>query len=175
MTCAARSVAALALWSCIAAWPGLARSQAAGAPPPPMPPPESAQPSAVAQPGASKQPPPACDRCGTVESIRQSTSREQWTALGSMPSRVGQSSDISPSAVTAFKIGPGLSNQGQVTIGAAGGAVYQSRPSERNATRWEIAVRMDDGSTRSVIQNYEPLLQVGDRVRVFGTQIELIQ
>jgi hypothetical protein len=34
---------------------------------------------------------------------------------------------------------------------------------------------MDDGSARSVIQNYEPLLQVGDRVRVFGSQLELIQ
>ena len=34
---------------------------------------------------------------------------------------------------------------------------------------------MDEGGGRSVIQNYEPLLQVGDRVRVFGTQLELIQ
>jgi outer membrane lipoprotein SlyB len=140
-----------------------------------MPPPESAQPTAGAQPAASKQPPPACDRCGTVESIGQTTTREQWTALGSVPSRAGGSSDISPSAVTTFKIGPGFSNQGQVMIGAAGGAAYHTRPSERNATRWEIAVRMDDGSARSVIQNYEPLLQVGDRVRVFGTQLELIQ
>ena len=34
---------------------------------------------------------------------------------------------------------------------------------------------MDDGSARQVTQNYEPLLQVGDRVRVFGTQVELVQ
>ena len=174
MTRSARSVALVALWSCIA-WLEPANAQGVGPPPPPMPPPESAQPSAVAQPGASKQPPPACDRCGTIESIRQATTREQWTALGSTPSRVDQSSDISPSTVTTFKIGPGFSNQGQVMIGAAGGAQYQTRPSERNTTRWEIVVRMDDGSARSVIQNYEPLLQVGDRVRVFGSQLELIQ
>jgi len=82
---------------------------------------------------------------------------------------------LNPSAVTQYKIGRDLSNQGQVTIGAAGGAVYQTRPTQRNLTRWEIVVRMDDGSGRTVVQNYEPLLQVGDRVRVFGTQIELVQ
>ena len=175
MTSAARSVAVLALWGCMAAWPELAQAQAAGPAPPPMPPPESAQPSAVAQPGASKQPPPSCDRCATVESIHQTTTSEQWTPLGSVTSRADSSAATTPSAVTAFKIGPGLSNQGQVMIGAAGGGVYQTRPSVRNATRWEIAVRMDDGTTRSVLQNYEPLLKVGDRVRVFGTQLELIQ
>jgi outer membrane lipoprotein SlyB len=155
-------------------WAGLARAQLTGPPPPPIPP--ESPPSAAAQAG-NNQPPPACDRCGTVGSIRQSTSKEQWTSLGNVPSRVGQSgSDISPSAVTTFKIGPGFTNQGQVMIGAAGGAVYQTSPTtERNATRWEITVRMDDGTSRSVTQNYEPLLQVGDRVRVFGSQIELIQ
>ena len=170
MSRALRSVGLLAL---CAAWAGFAHAQLTGQPPPPIPP-ESAQPSAAAQP-ASKQPPPACDRCGTVEAINQTTSKEQWTSLGNVPSRVGQSTDLSPSAVTTFKIGPGFTNQGQVMIGAAGGAVYQTRPTERNATRWEITVRMDDGSARSVTQNYEPLLQVGDRVRVFGSQIELIQ
>ena len=34
---------------------------------------------------------------------------------------------------------------------------------------------MDDGSSRSVVQNYEPLFVDDDRVRVFGTQVELIQ
>lgn len=171
MTRALRSVGVLALCG-LATWAGGARSQLTGPPPPPIPP-ESAQPSAAAQP-ASK-PLAACERCGTVESIRQTTTKEEWTSLGSTPSRVGQSDNISPSAVTTFKIGPGFTNQGQVMIGAAGGAVYQTRPNERNATRWEITVRMDDGSGRSVTQNYEPLIQVGDRVRVFGSQIELVQ
>ena len=173
MTRAARSFTVLALWS-FAAWPALAQAQATGLPPPPMPPPSTTPPSAVAQPPDGTQP-PLCDRCGRIESIRQATTREQWIPLGSVPSRADAGSNISPSAVTTFKIGPGFSNQGQVMIGAAGGAMYQTSPSERNATRWEIVVRMDDGSVRSVSQNYEPLLQVGDRVRVFGTQLELIQ
>jgi hypothetical protein len=170
-----RALATLALGGCIALWTGLSPAQAPGPLPPPLPPPSTAPPSAVAQPPASKLPPPGCDRCGIVEAIRHTTVREEWPLLGSMPSRAEARSELSPSAVTTFKIGPGLSNQGQVMIGAAGGALYQARPRERNATRWEIAVRMDDGSKRSVNQNYEPLLQVGDRVRVFGTQVELIQ
>jgi outer membrane lipoprotein SlyB len=90
-----------------------------------------------------------------------------------MPSVASGSSGLNPSSITAYQIG--RDNQGQVTIGAAGGAVYQQNKPTQRVTRWEIVVRMDDGSARSVIQNYEPLLQVGDRVRVFGTQVELVQ
>jgi outer membrane lipoprotein SlyB len=116
-------------------------------------------------------PAPACDRCGKVESIREVAVKDQWTPLGSVPS----SSDLGPTGVAVYQIGPGFSNQGQVLVGAAGGGVYQTRANQRNRTRWEIVVKMDDGSGRSVVQNYEPLLVVGDRVRVFGSQIELLQ
>jgi outer membrane lipoprotein SlyB len=114
----------------------------------------------------------ACDRCGKVESIRAVANKDQWTPLGSS---VPRSSDLGPTGVAVYQIGPGFSNQGQVLIGAAGGGVYQTRAKQRNDSRWEIVVKMDDGSARSIIQNYEPLLVVGDRVRVIGTQIELVQ
>ncbi len=34
---------------------------------------------------------------------------------------------------------------------------------------------MEDGATRSVTQNYELMLREGDRVRVMGAQLELVQ
>jgi outer membrane lipoprotein SlyB len=170
MTHLAMRVVVLALCSAVACWTASPAYAQPAPPPPPMP--SETQPSGSAQaaPGTT-----TCDRCGKVETIRQASTQTQWAPLGSVPSVSASGSDLSPSSITAYKIGKDLSNQGQVMIGAAGGAVYQSRPNQRNATRWEIVVRMDDGSTRSVTQNYEPLLQVGDRVRVFGTQVELLQ
>ena len=76
--------------------------------------------------------------------------------------------------VTQYQVGRDLSKRGTVVLGAAGGVAYQSRPSALNVQRWELVVRMDDGSVRSVTQNYQPMLQSGDRVRVFGTQVELL-
>ena len=130
-------------------------------PPPPLAPAVTATPPAAG----------GCDRCGKVDSIRQVTNKDQWTPLGSVPS----SSDLGPTGVAVYQIGPGFSNQGQVLLGAAGGGVYQTRANQRNVTRWEVVVKMDDGSMRSVIQSYEPLYVVGDRVHVFGTQLELVQ
>jgi outer membrane lipoprotein SlyB len=112
-----------------------------------------------------------CDRCGTIEAIRQVATKEQWTPLGSVPS----TADLGPQGMAMYKVGKGFSNEGQVFVGAAGGTVYRTQPNQRNITRWEVTIKMDDGSTRSLTQNYEPLMQVGDKVRVFGAQIELVQ
>jgi hypothetical protein len=38
-----------------------------------------------------------------------------------------------------------------------------------------VTVRMDRGPPRVISQSYEPLLRAGDRVRVAGTQLELVQ
>jgi outer membrane lipoprotein SlyB len=113
-----------------------------------------------------------CDRCGKVESIKQVTVRDQWTPLGSTAS---SASDGNPSGVAVYQIGKGFTNQGQVLLGAAGGGAYRTKPNELNTTRWEVTVRMDAGGNRTMTQNYEPMLREGDRVRVLGKQIELLQ
>jgi outer membrane lipoprotein SlyB len=150
----------------------LACAAAAQVPPPP---PELGQ---APTSGAATAPAPAdaCDRCGKIESIRPVTTKDQWTPLGSVSaSPPGGSPTGSPSAATMVQIGPGLTKQGTVLIGAAGGAAYGTRPTQLNTRRWEVVVRMDAGGTRSVTQNYEPMLREGDRVRVMGTQLELVQ
>jgi outer membrane lipoprotein SlyB len=115
----------------------------------------------------------ACAGCGKVESIRQVQVRDQWTPLGSSAS--SGTGDGSPSGVSVYQIGKGFTNQGQVLLGAAGGGNYRTKPNELNATRWEVMVHMDAGGTRTVTQNYEPMLREGDKVRVSGRQIELLQ
>lgn len=152
----------LAMCASALVWLAPLSALAQGALPPPMAP--AVAPAVPAGAGA-------CDRCGKVVSITQLTTKDQWTPLGSVPS----SSDLGPTGVAVYQIGPGFSNQGQVFIGAAGGGVYQTRANQRNVKRWEIVVKMDDGSSRSIVQNYEPLFVADDRVRILGTQVELIQ
>jgi outer membrane lipoprotein SlyB len=118
-----------------------------------------------------------CDNCGRIVSIKQVTVTTQWTPLGAMspgtlqPSGVGEQ----PGQVTtSYIIGKGGKNEGQVLLGSAGGAGYAKRSGSSNQQRWEVTVKMDKGPQRVLQQAYEPLLQEGDRVQVFGTQLELI-
>jgi hypothetical protein len=118
-----------------------------------------------------------CSSCGKVESIRQTTAKQQWTPLGTgvgvggAPSVSGES----PSAVTSYRIGPGLTNQGMVVLGSAGGAAYKKAPNSYEQKRWEVTVKMDIGGTRVVVLSYEPYVQEGDHVRISGNNLELVE
>ena len=108
--------------------------------------------------------------CGRVESIVQTTVRQQWTPLGS------QSSFYADSKVTtSFQIGPDLSNKGMVVLGAGGGAVYKKTPNSYEQPRWEVTVKMDSGQKRVLTVAYEPFVREGDRVRVAGNSLELVE
>lgn len=118
---------------------------------------------------ASTPPADDCGQCGLVLSIKQTTVKEQWTPLGTS---TGFYDDAK--AATQFKIGPGLSNQGMVIVGAAGGAGYQKTPNSYEKPRWDVTVKMDSGQTRVVQLTYEPYVQEGDRVRISGRNVELV-
>jgi outer membrane lipoprotein SlyB len=159
-----------ALAAALAACPAAGQVQ----PPAALPPELGEAPTSGAARGPAQ--PDTCDRCGKIESIQPITAKDQWTPLGTVATNpIGAGGNGNPSAVTMVQIGPGFSNQGQVLIGAAGGAAYGTRPNQLNRQRWEVVVRMDAGGTRAVTQNYEPMLREGDRVRVMGTQLELLQ
>jgi len=116
-----------------------------------------------------------CGSCGKVESIRQTTSKQQWTPLGTGVGVGGAPSlGDAPSGVTSYRIGPGFSNQGMVVLGAAGGAAYKKTPNSYEQPRWEVTVKLDSGAVRIVSLSYEPYVHEGDRVRVAGNNVELL-
>jgi len=130
----------------------------------------AAPPSAQAQTsGGNADPDCGSFPCGRVESIRQTTVKQSWTPLGT-----GAGFDGDTRSVTVFQIGPGLSNQGMVVLGAGGGAAYRKSPNQYEQPRWEVTVKLDSGPKRVVTVAYEPFVREGDRVRIAGNSIELI-
>jgi outer membrane lipoprotein SlyB len=110
--------------------------------------------------------------CGRVETIRQTTVKQPWTPLGSGAS--ASPGDSSGRVTTSFQIGPGLSNQGMVLLGAGGGAAYKKTPNQYDQPRWEVTIKLDNGQKRVATVAYEPFVREGDRVRVAGNSLELV-
>jgi hypothetical protein len=115
-----------------------------------------------------------CNNCAVIVSIQMSTNEEQWTPLGSVssPSSLTNPGGMQARSAIAFNAD---GSRDLVMIGAAGGAVYAKRPNAYQKPRWDVRVKMDSGEMRVIPQRYEPLLREGDRVRVLGTQLELIE
>jgi hypothetical protein len=110
--------------------------------------------------------------CGRVLSIAQTTVTTGWTRLGTT---VNDGSPGSQGNVVQYRIGPGFTNQGAVLLGSAGGAQYGKTPNSYQAPRWNVAVKLDSGQVRTVSLAFEPFVREGDRVRVVGSNVELVE
>ena len=131
----------------------------------------------LAAAGAQAQRAGRCDNCGTVAAVRQTTEKSSWTALGTTVPSAGPGESIGSTGrvTSAFQIGPQGKNQGLVILGSAGGGSYAKRPDSYEQPRWDVDVTMDAGGTRTVALRYDPPFRPGDRVRVYGTQLELFE
>lgn len=100
-----------------------------------------------------------------VESVREV--KEPGDAKG-----VGAVAGGVVGGVLGNKLGKG---KGLVTIlGAAGGAFagHQIEKQARAEKRWEIAVRLDDGSQRTLSSEVQPAWRAGDRVRLVDDKLQ---
>lgn len=110
---------------------------------------------------------PVCMSCGTVESVREVATQGQGTGLGAVAGGV-------TGAIIGKQFGHGSGKTAMTILGAAGGAFAGHKIEEkvRSSQRWDVTVRLDDGSTRTVTLEQQPAWRSGDRVRVVNGVLE---
>jgi outer membrane lipoprotein SlyB len=125
----------------------------------------NAAPRPAAEPAVYRESP--IGQLAVVESVREV--REPGEAKG-----VGAIAGGVTGLVLGKKLGK---DKDLVTIlGAAGGAFagHQIERQVRASKRWEIAVRLDDGSQRTLSSEVEPVWHAGDRVRLVNDQLQRV-
>lgn len=102
-----------------------------------------------------------CAECGVVESIRAAEVKPQGSGVGAVAGGV-------TGGVIGNQIGGGSGRVIATVVGAAGGA-FVGNEIEKNVkknTVYQVTVRMEDGSSRTVTESVPPAFGVGEKVRI---------
>ncbi|MDB5764785.1 MAG: surface antigen family protein [Herminiimonas sp.] len=102
-----------------------------------------------------------CSNCGIVESTREIATRAQGSGVGAAGGAV-------VGGLLGNQIGGGRGKDVMTVVGAIGGAVAGNQiEGQIKATHsYEITVRLEDGSTRSIQQADQPGWRTGDHVKI---------
>jgi len=108
----------------------------------------------------------ACSDCGVVESIRAVETKGQGSGLGAIGGAV-------VGGILGNQIGRGSGRTAATVVGAGAGAYAgnEVEKSTKSSVRYQVRVRMSDGSIRTLHENSQPALSVGQKVRVNGSEI----
>jgi outer membrane lipoprotein SlyB len=108
-----------------------------------------------------RTPPLVCQDCGTVESVREVSTRGDSNGLGAAGGAV-------VGGLLGNQVGGGHGKQAMTVVGAIGGALAgnQIEKRARATLSYETTVRMNNGSSRTVGQDTQPVWRDGDHVRV---------
>ena len=111
-----------------------------------------------------------CDGCGTIRSIREVQSQRGTVpqVFQNDPIDQGLSSPVRVGAVIALPLGGG---GGKPFVGGVGTPEMRERFSE---TTYQVAIGLDNGGYTMMQRADGASFRVGDRVRVQGTQLELL-
>jgi hypothetical protein len=162
------------LLACLAgaAWLATARAAEDLSVPPPLPS-DSSPTSSPAKPQPAIK--GACDNCGVIRSIRQvqreRPAREMPTYIGS-PQYLDSRRYSEPHVGPVFGLTFGKGQTTQAYVGAAGSEQMRQRILE---ITYELTVRFDDGRFGIIELQDIGDFRVGDRVRVDGQQLEMIE
>lgn len=126
--------------------------------------PGGAAPLAVAQAAPARVAP--CATCGTIEAVRPVQVQGEGSGLGAVAGGVA-------GAVVGNQFGGGNGKTALTVLGAVGGgfAGHEVEKRVRATTAYDVTVRMDDGSRRTLRRSDAPA--VGARVTVQGNSLRL--
>jgi len=102
-----------------------------------------------------------CDNCGTVTTVKTIKVKGEGTGLGAVTGGV-------LGGVLGHQIGGGRGKDVATVAGAAGGA-YAGHQTERNMKsrmRYQVAVKLESGASRTFTFNSATSYKVGDRIKV---------
>ena len=108
----------------------------------------------------------ACDNCGVVDAINAVEVKGESTGLGVVAGGV-------TGALIGNQIGRGSGNTVATIAGAAGGA-YAGNEIEKNmkkSVRYQVRVRMNDGTLRTTYYSSAPAFAIGDKVKIVNGQV----
>jgi outer membrane lipoprotein SlyB len=108
-------------------------------------------------------------RMATVMSVREVVDNKQPTGVGMVAGAIA-------GGALGSLIGGGRGRTVATVAGAVGGGYLGNRiESNQTTVSYEITLRFNDGSYGTIIQNQQPYVRPGDRVRVTENSIELIR
>lgn len=116
---------------------------------------------AAAPPANSAPAHPKCAECGVIESTREVDVRGEATGIGAVGGAV-------VGGILGNQVGAGHGREIATAAGAIGGVVAGNEIEKRIKTTkaYEVAVRLDDGSSRVVRETSAPAWRPGDHVKV---------
>ena len=108
-----------------------------------------------------------CANCGTVESVKTETRKGEGTGIGAVAGGV-------LGGVVGHQMGGGNGKKAMTVLGAVGGGLagHEVEKRARSTTVYQVRLRMDDGTTRTVTQQTAPA--VGGRFEVEGSTLKAI-
>jgi outer membrane lipoprotein SlyB len=112
-----------------------------------------------------------CNECGQVLSVRFVEEKGKGSGLGAVIGGVA-------GGVLGHQIGSGTGRTVATVAGAAGGA-YVGNTVEKNKNAkayWLVAIKMDNGNTRTFHYSSEPAVHEGERVKLIdgGRRLALV-
>ena len=102
-----------------------------------------------------------CDNCGTVTTVKTIKVKGEGTGLGAVTGGV-------LGGVLGHQIGGGRGKDVATVAGAAGGAYagHQTEKNMKSKTRYQVAVKLESGASRTFTYNAATSYKVGDKIKV---------